>query len=311
MSRLYYKYSDYLGKKYGEKVYKIPLNIPSGCPNRDGSKDYRGCIFCAPDGAGHENMSLDIGIEEQYEAMRRLLSKKYKSQKYIAYFQSYSNTYMPCDKFEYYMKKAAQLTGCVALAISTRADCVENFHIDTLREIKERYCIDICIELGLQSSNDNTLKILNRHHTVNEVIKTSELIKNAGFELCLHIIADLPWDEKEDILNDARIINLVKADSIKVHSLYIAKETELERMFLCGEVSLLSLDDYIERVILLLENLNKNIAIQRLVSRVTEEKSVVCTWGRSWRKVLNLLESEMIKTGAFQGKKYLKVINIK
>lgn len=307
MSRLYYKYSDYLEKKYGEKVYKIPLNIASYCPNRDGSKSLHGCIFCAPDGAGHENMSSDTDIESQYEVMRQLLIKKYKAQKYIAYFQSYSNTYIQNDKFIYYMKKAAQLTGCVALAISTRSDCIKQFHIDTLLEIKEKYCVDICIELGLQTSNDNTLKILNRHHTVDDVIRASELIKNAGFELCLHIIADLPWDSKEDILNDAAIINKVKADSIKVHSLYIAKETELERMYLFGEVKLLTLDEYINRVILLLENTDKDIAIQRLVSRVTEDKSVICTWGRSWRKVLTMLEAEMINRKSFQGKNIEKL----
>jgi radical SAM protein (TIGR01212 family) len=307
MNRLYYKYSDYLENKYGEKVYKIPLNIPSGCPNRDGSKGYSGCIFCAPDGAGHENMPSDVCIYDQYEAMRQLLIKKYKAKKYIAYFQSNSNTYIQNNKFEYYMKKAAQLPGCVALAISTRADCVRQFHIDTLSEIKENYCVDICVELGLQSSNDNTLEILNRHHTVADVIKASEMIKNAGFELCLHIIADLIWDGKEDILNDAKIINQVKADSIKVHSLYIAKETELERMYRRGEVSLLSLDEYIDRVILLFENLNKNTAIQRLVSRVTEHKSVVCTWGRSWRKVLEMIEAEMTKRGSLQGKNIKKM----
>jgi len=307
MSRLYYKYSDYLEKKYGEKVYKIPLNIASYCPNRDGSKSLHGCIFCAPDGAGHENMSSDIDIESQYEAMRQLLIKKYKAQKYIAYFQSYSNTYIQNDKFIYYMKKAAQLTGCVALAISTRPDCIDQFHIDTLLEIKEKYPVDICIELGLQTSNDNTLKILNRHHTVDDVIKSSGIIKNAGFELCLHIIADLPWDGKEDIINDTKIINQVKADSIKVHSLYIAKETELERMYKRGEVSLLSLDEYIDRVILLLESIDSNIAIQRLVSRVTEDKSVICTWGRSWRKVLIMIEDEMIKRESFQGKNIEKL----
>lgn len=307
MSRLYYKYSDYLEKKYGEKVYKIPLNIPSYCPNRDGNKSLLGCIFCAPDGAGHENMPLDIDIESQYDTMRQLLIKKYKAQKYIAYFQSYSNTYIQNDKFIYYMKKAAQLPGCVALAISTRPDCIEQFHIDILREIKEKYRVDIVIELGMQSSNDNTLKILNRHHTVGDVIKASEAVKNAGFELCLHIIADLSWDAKEDIINDARIINQVKADSIKVHSLYIAKHTELERMHQRGEVCLLSLDEYIDRVILLLENTDKDIAIQRLVSRVTEDKSVICTWGRSWRKVLTMIEAEMIKRDSFQGKNILKL----
>lgn len=307
MNRLYNKYSDYLENKYGEKVYKIPLNIPCYCPNRDGSKDFVGCIFCAPDGAGHENMPSDTDIETQYDAMRQMLVKKYKAKKYIAYFQSYSNTYIKNDKFEYYMRRAAQLPGCVALAISTRADCISQFHIDALREIKEKYLVDICIEIGLQSSNDNTLKVLNRHHMVADVISASELVKNAGFELCIHIIADLPWDSKKDILNDARIINQVKADSIKVHSLYIAKQTELERMYYREEIKLLNLEEYIDRVIILLENINKDIAIQRLVSRVTQDKSVICTWNTSWRKVLKMLEEEMMKRGSFQGKNIEKL----
>jgi len=305
MSRLYYKYSEYLANKYGQKIYKIPLNISSNCPNRDGTKSFGGCIFCAPDGSGHENMPKNISIEVQYESIKKILIKKYKAQKYIAYFQSYSNTYMPMELFKYNMDKAAQLDGCVALSISTRPDCIQESHINFLTQLKEKYKKDICIEIGMQSSNDNTLEILNRNHTIDEVIKSSHMVKKAGLELCVHIIVDMPWDGRKDIIKDAKIINDVKCDSVKVHSLYIAKDTYLEKMYKEGKLKLLSIDEYIDRVILLLENINKDIAIQRLISRVTPDKSVICTWNQSWRKVLNMIENEMVVRGTYQGKNIL------
>ncbi len=302
MDRLYYKYSEYLIHKYGQKVYKVPLNIPSSCPNRDGTKSYDGCIFCAPDGSGHENMTEDTDIYKQYDAIRKILEKKYKASKYIAFFQSYSNTYMPLEKFKYYMKTAAHLDSCVALSISTRPDCIEDSYLKFLKEVKKENNIDICIEIGLQSSNDHTLEILNRHHTVYDVMKAAEKIKAAGFELCIHIIADLPWDDKKDILNTAKFLNKIKADSLKIHSLYVAKDTVLEKMYYERKLDLLSLDEYVERVTLLLKNIHKDIAIQRLVSRVTEELSIICTWNTSWRKIVDLIEKKLIETNSYQGK---------
>jgi hypothetical protein len=302
MNRLYYKYSEYLIQKYGQKVYKIPLNIPSSCPNRDGTKSYDGCIFCAPDGSGHENMREDIDLCIQYNTIRKILEEKYKATKYIAFFQSYSNTYMPLDKFKYYMKTAAHMDSCVALSISTRPDCLEDSYMEFLKELKKEHNIDICIEIGLQSTNNNTLKILNRHHSVYDVVVAAEKIKSAGFELCTHIIADLPWDGKKDILNTAKLINEIKTDSLKIHSLYVAKDTMLEKMYYAGKIHLLSLDEYVERIILLLENIHKDIAIQRLVSRVTERLSVICTWNKSWRKIVDIIENKLLEMNSYQGK---------
>lgn len=302
MDRLYYRYSEYLFNQYGQKVYKIPLNISSSCPNRNGTKSRDGCIFCAPDGSGHENMTDDTDIYIQYNTMRKILEKKYKASKYIAFFQSYSNTYMPFEKFKYYMQTAAHLDSCVALSISTRPDCIQDNYLEFLNDLKREYNIDICIEIGLQSSNDHTLEILNRHHTVEDAVIAAEKIKKAGFELCIHVISDLPWDDKKDILNTANLVNKMQTDSLKIHSLYIAKDTMLQKMHEEGKLSLLTLDEYIERTILLLENINKNIAIQRLVSRVTENLSVYCTWNMSWRKIVDIIEKTLIAKNSYQGK---------
>lgn len=302
MKAPYVKYSQYLTEKYGEKVYKIPINIPSHCPNRDGTKGYGGCIFCAEDGSGHENMSQHTAVALQYDAMRQLLQRKYRAKKYIAYLQSFSNTYLPYQQFERYLHEIAQLRDCVAVAVATRPDCVEERHIRFLRDLCKTYGVDISVELGLQSANEETLKILNRRHTVADVVKSAQRVKEAGLELCLHVISNLPWDERKDVVATAKLINRLNADTAKLHTLYIAKGTALEKMYLRGEVRLLSLEETIERTILLLEHLAPTVALQRIVSRVTEEKSVFCNWHLSWRKVLKMIEEEMRSRESYQAK---------
>lgn len=298
----YFKYSQYLNKKYGEKTYKIPINIPSHCPNRDGTKGYGGCIFCAEDGSGHENMDAETDIALQFETMRQILQSKYRVKKYIAYLQSFSNTYLPFEDFKRYLTQTAQLKDCVAIAVATRPDCVEKRHIDFLKSLGEEHAVDICVEIGLQSANEETLQILNRKHTVKDVVRSAREVKNAGLELCLHVISNLPWDDREDTVKTAKLINELGVDTAKLHTLYIAKGTKLESMYGRGEIELLSLEETVKRTILTLEHLRPTIAMQRLVSRVTEEISVFCNWHTSWRKVLKQIEEEMLRHGSYQGK---------
>ncbi len=302
MEDLYYPYSAYLKQKYGQKVYKLPVNIPCSCPNRDGTKGVGGCIFCGEKGSGHELLSSFLPVTTQLRENRALIEKKYKAKKFIAYFQSFSNTYLDFDDFKRYMNEAANFPGIVELAVSTRPDCVGKNHLDFLRDLKEKTGTEVSVELGLQSSNNKTLEILNRGHTVEDFIDTAERIKTNGLSLTTHLISDLPWDTKDDVLKAARLINLT-SDTLKIHSLYVEKGTVLESMYKDG-LRLLSEDDFIERTILLLENLNPEIAIQRLIGRVPESDSVVANWHRSWWKVKDHLLSRMRQQETFQGKYY-------
>ncbi len=303
----YFRYSQYLIEKYGEKVYKIPINIPSYCPNRDGTKGYGGCIFCAEDGSGHENMAQHIDIAVQYDAMKQILQKKYRVQKYIAFLQSFSNTYLPFDDFKKYLTQMAKLKDCVGIAISTRPDCIEERHLDFLTTLKAQYGLDISVEIGLQSANDETLCILNRGHTTEDVVQSARKIKAAGLELCLHVIVNLPWDSNEDVIKTGKMITALRADSAKIHTLYVAKGTVLEKMYHEKTLKMLSLEETITRTILLLEYIDPTVAMQRIVSRVTEEKSVFCNWNQSWRKVLMQIEEQMRCEGTRQGRCLTKI----
>ena len=158
---IYNAYSDDLKKRYGEKVYKLPVGLPLTCPNRDGVCGVSGCTFCGEIGAGYENLPADMTVTEQINANRAHISPKYKAEKFIAYFQNFSNTYLPVEKLRCYLEEACQ-DDIVGIAIATRPDCIHDDYLAMMKEVKEKYQIDISIELGLQSVNYHSLIKVNR-----------------------------------------------------------------------------------------------------------------------------------------------------
>ena len=158
---LYRKYSDYLKEKYGEKVYKLPINLPITCPNRIHGT---GCSFCSEVGTGFEALQNTLTVTEQIEQTKTLITKKYKAKKFIAYFQNYTNTYMPLEQFRSYIREAVQIPDIVEISISTRPDCIRNSYLQVLKEIQDEFKISIHIELGLQTVNYHTLDFIDRGH---------------------------------------------------------------------------------------------------------------------------------------------------
>lgn len=298
---LYYKFSEYLSDRYGEKVYKLPVNIDVTCPNRDGTKSVGGCIFCGEEGAGFECLSSQLSISDQISKNRNYIGGKYSSKKFIAYFQNYSNTYTSVRKLREYVTEAC-MPGIVAVYLSTRPDCISREAAKMLAEVKNEKGIDIVIELGLQTININTLKILERHHGLAEFIDSVLTLKYYGLEICAHYIADLPWDTMDDTVEGARVLSALGVNQVKLHSLYILKDTKLGRMYNEGFVKPLSMDEYVERTISFLENLDPEIAVQRLLGRAPEERSLFCSWGASWRKIVNMIEEKMVCENRYQGR---------
>lgn len=303
MNSRYNVYSSYLHRKYGCKVYKLPVNIPCTCPNRDGVLGYGGCIFCGEKGAGFENLSSSIPVEEQLRKNMDYIKKKYKAQKFIAYFQNFTNTYVPFDQFKEYIKGAC-MDDIVEVAVSTRPDCISDSHLEFLKEIQQKFKIEVSIELGLQTVNYHTLKTINRGHTLAEFIDAVMAIKKYGFHICAHVILDLPWDNSDDVIENAKILSALKVNAVKIHSLYIVKNTELGDMYLEGKITPVSMDEYITRVIAFLEYLSPDIVIERLIGRVPEEDSLFANWGTSWWKIKDGIEEEMEKRDTFQGKSF-------
>ncbi|MBN2851657.1 MAG: TIGR01212 family radical SAM protein [Clostridia bacterium] len=298
----YRKFSDYLIEKYHEKVYKISLNIKCSCPNRDGTKDNKGCIFCGETGAGFETLGNSVPIKEQLSKNIDYIGKKYNAEKFIAYFQSYSSTYLPLDTFQYNINQAID-DRILAVYISTRPDCLTDEQCLFLKNIKEKHHIDIVIELGLQSTHNQTLLYLNRHHTYEDFTDCVAMIKKHGLEVCVHMINDLPEESLEHVIENAKRLSKLKVDQVKCHSLYVLKNTVLGNRYEKGEIRLLTLDDFIERTISFLEYLDKTIVIQRLIGRAPKEETLFCNYGRNWRYIVDKIEADMLKNNRLQGSK--------
>lgn len=299
--QLYHKYSDYLKDKYGEKVYKLPVNLPITCPNRTYGK---GCSFCADVGTGFEAMDNSFSVTEQIERTKILISKKYKAKKFIAYFQNYTNTYMPLEQFKSYVREAAQIPDIVEISISTRPDCINDAYLEVLREIQNEFDIAINIELGLQTVNYHTLDFIDRGHGLAEFIDAVLQIKSYDFTICTHVILNLPNDTMRDVIETAKILSALKIDIVKLHSLYIAKDTKMSIQYEKGMIEVCSKEEYIQRLVTFLEYLAPEIVVERLFSRVPEKDAVFSNWNTSWWKLQDQFLEEMQHLETFQGKKY-------
>lgn len=299
----YKAYSTYLKEKYGTKVYKLPVNIPATCPNRDGSIGTGGCTFCAEVGAGFEMLSDTVPVREQLIKNMAYIKKKYKAEKFIAYFQNYTNTYLPINKLEEYLNSCL-IENVVDISISTRPDCISDEYISFLKAFSIKNNIDITIELGLQTSNYHTLDKINRGHSLAEYIDACIRIKGAGLFLCTHIILNLPWDTIRDSIETAKIVSVLKNDHIKLHSLYIAKGTKIAEQYENNEFELCSVEEYVERVVTFLEYLSPDISVQRLIGRAPEEFTIFANWNMSWWKIKDMIEEKMIKENRYQGRLY-------
>lgn len=306
--KLYRIYSETLKEQFGEKVYKLPVNIKTTCPNRDGTVGIGGCAFCSYLGAGFESHSNDISIVDQLELNKALIQKKYKAYKYIAYFQNYTNTYLPIEIFKQYMEEAC-IPEIVELDISTRPDCITTAHLDVLKEISQKYHVEVTIELGLQTTNEQTLLDINRGHTVKDFMLAAELIHQYGFKVCCHLILNLPGDSLEDTINSAKLMNLLNIEYVKLHSLYIAKGSQYEQLYIDKKIKICTCEAYEENVITFLEYLDPRISIQRLLGRAPKEESVFCNWDRSWWVIKEEIEAIMLRDERYQGN--LWVINEK
>ncbi|MEA5095716.1 hypothetical protein SDC9_63639 [bioreactor metagenome] len=297
----YNEYSNYLKEKYKEKVYKLPVNIPCTCPNRDGTLGYGGCTFCAEVGTGFEMLDNSMSVKAQLRTNMEYIKKKYKAKKFIAYFQNYTNTYLEFEKFKNYIREAI-MEDIVEISVSTRPDCVPDPYLEFLYELMKESGINISIELGLQTVNYHTLIAINRGHTLAEFIDAAVRIKKFGFEICAHVILNLPGDDMTDVVESAKILSVLGIDQVKVHSLYIMENTEMGRMYKNGELKVITKDEYVERVIVFLEHLSSNVAVQRLVGRAPKEDSLFVNWGMSWWKIKDEILDKMEKENRYQGK---------
>ncbi len=296
----YLKISDYYKERYGEKVYKLPIALPVTCPNRDGNCGTGGCIFCGEIGAGYENLPSTMTVQKQIEENINHIGPKYNASKFIPYYQNFTNTYLPIETFRQYI-----IEGCVervvGIAIATRPDCISDAYLDVLREIQTTYEVDIYLELGMQTVNYDTLQTINRGHTLAEYIDAMIRIKKYGFQVCTHMILNLPWDTMADTIEGAKIISALGSTQVKLHALYLVKDTPMARMYENNEFTMITAEEYVDRVVTFLQYLDPQIVLQRLVGRAPEENTIFTNWSMGWWRIQDMIDMKMEENDYYQG----------
>ena len=296
----YRAYSAFLKERYGEKVYKLPVALPLTCPNRDGTAGTGGCSFCGEIGAGYENRPATMTMRQQLDENIAHIAPKYKAYKYIPYYQNFSNTYLPPESFRRFMEEGC-IDSTVGLAIATRPDCIHDRYLEILADMKARYGIDIYLEFGLQTVNEHTLRKINRGHGLAEYIDALLRCKRYGFEVCTHMILNLPWDTDEDAIDGAKTLSALGTDQVKIHALYIVKNTPMATQYLNGTISMIDVDAYVERVVKFLRHLDARIVLQRLVGRAPEENTLFTNWSMGWWRIQEAIERRLEAEDARQG----------
>lgn len=307
MNNPYYSISQYYKDTYGEKVYKLPVKLSLTCPNRDGAKCYGGCIFCGETGGSFENLPSYLSVDAQLSQNKDYIGKRYKANKFIAYFQNFTNTYMSLDEFKEIIR-ACEKDYIVGVSISTRSDSITEDKLIFLKNWSKEFDKDITFELGLQTANYRTLDILNRGETLADFIEACNLINKYGFRICTHVILSLPWDDIRDVRETARIINALNVKEIKIHSLFVIKGTKLYEMYQNNEFIMPTKEEYIENVIEFLRVIKADVAVQRLVGRAPEEETAFCNWDTSWWLIRDEIIEKMNRNGFVQGDKSQKVV---
>lgn len=299
----YNSYGAYLKRVFGEKVYKLPVNVGATCPNRDGTLACGGCLYCGEDGGAFEGLPATMGVSEQLARNKEYIGRRYGARKFIAYFQTFSNTYLPLPRFVACMEEACLDPDLAGLAIATRPDCVRDDYLSFLAELSARRGVGVELELGLQTVNYRTLAAVRRGHGLAEFIDAVLRAREHGLTVCAHLILNLPGDERLDVVETARVVSALRVAAVKLHALYVLKDTPLGADYLAGRFIPVSAEEYIERVILFLEHLHPDIAVQRLLGRAPAARTLFCNWGLSWRRIHERIVAEMEARDTRQGRR--------
>jgi len=294
--------SAFFKERYGYRVQRIPLSIGLGCPNRNAADGKGGCIFCDPKGSGFAALSPDTPLSEQFSFFRQRAVSKYGDQvRFLAYFQSFSNTYAPVETLRAFYDQAIANEKVVALDVSTRPDCVPEEVLQLLQGYRDR--VDVYLELGLQTANNATLKLLRRGHSLAQFVDATLRAHAHGLQVVAHVILDLPWDNKADVVETARVLSALQVEGVKCHSLYRVQDTPLDEMVRSGQLQMLSKEEFLDRTVAFLSNLDPNMVIHRLVS---DPPMVGATgnWGMTKISLLNEIEKELRRREQWQGKAF-------
>ncbi|MCD3216594.1 TIGR01212 family radical SAM protein [Clostridium botulinum C] len=300
----YHTLNYFLREKFGEKVFKISLDAGFSCPNRDGTISKGGCIYCSERGSGDFAGDRNFSISYQFNNIKEMMKNKWKQGKYIAYFQAYTNTYASVSELRKKYEEAINQDGVVALAIATRPDCLSDEIINLISECNKK--IYTWVELGLQTSNENTAKIINRGYELPIFEDSLNRLRNKNIDVVVHTIFGLPGEEKEDMLNTIKYLREKDIQGIKIHLLHLLKRTPMVKLYNQGKLKFLEQDEYIDIIIEAVSMLPQNIVIHRLTGDAPRSLIIGPMWSLKKWEVLNAIDRKFEQENIYQGKKYNK-----
>jgi radical SAM protein (TIGR01212 family) len=297
----YRTFSSFLREHFGQRVRKITLDAGLSCPHRD-SERQGGCIYCNAKGSGTGAFSRGTGLKEQIETQMEAMTRRSKARAFIAYFQSYSNTFGGLDTLRAVYGAIGPYPRIVGLAVGTRPDCIDRERLELIGSCAGGRMV--WMEYGLQSANDRTLELINRGHDVKTFVRAVQLTALFDFRICAHVIIGLPGEGMDDFIATARLVSSLPVTDIKIHSLYIPRNTALERMYRQGGFAPMDLDSYAEAAGSFIAHLRKDIVVQRTTGDPHKDELVAPAWALDKAGVLGAVRSRMEGAGIVQGSRY-------
>ena len=263
-NKRYHTLDYYYKNRFHEKVFKVSLNAGFSCPNIDGKVGYGGCIYCSKTGSGEFAGNKEDSLEKQFLEIKNMMLKKWPKAKYIGYFQARTNTYAPVNELKKMYEKILKQENVIGLNIATRPDAISDECLDYLEELNKKTYLTI--ELGLQTTKEETTKLINRCHSLQCFEDMVKKLRERNIDVVVHIINGLPYETKKDMLNTVKYLNKLDIQGIKIHMLSITKDTPIEKMYQEKKFKLLSKEEYIDIVVDQLELLREEIVIHSLLS---------------------------------------------
>lgn len=297
----YHTLNYFLRNKFGGKVFKISLDAGFTCPNRDGKVSFGGCVFCSARGSG-DFAGTANDLAEQFHEIKRMMNKKWKTGKYIAYFQAYTNTYADVETLREKYYSILNLEDVVGIAVATRPDCLPADVLELLEEINSRTYL--WVELGLQTIHEETAGFINRGYGLDAYIASVRELKKRNIEVVTHQILGLPGENRQEMLQTVDFIANTGTQGIKLHLLHLLKGTRLEEIYLREKFQLMSMEDYVEMIVDCIERIPESMVIHRITGDGPRDTLIGPKWSLKKFEVINAIEHLMMDKNTWQGKKY-------
>jgi hypothetical protein len=297
--KAYRLFSEHLKERFGTRVHKISVDAGFGCPNRGGTRNLPGCLFCDPGGSGAVGIDRRLTVAEQLEHGKEVMTRKYRAGKFLAYFQPFSNTFAPPGQLRRIYDEALAVPDVVGLAVGTRPDCLDDDILELLTDYHRRTYF--WLELGLQSCHDRTLAWLRRGHDYACFLRAYMAAKQQGLRVCVHLIIGLPGEDRADLLATVRELAALQVDGVKLHLLHVLDGTPLGDLYRQGEIRVLSQAEYVGLVVDVLERLPAATLIHRLTGDGPRDTLLAPLWSLNKWEVLNAIDAELARCGSVQG----------